>query len=248
LPRALAIILPPKGRDLRLDFFRGIANWAIFLNHIPNNVVSWITTKHYGFSDAADMFVFISGYTAAFVYARMMLERGTLAASGRIVRQAWQIYVAHIFLLVLYIVEIGYLAREYGNPGLVDEFNIFGILRDPIEILYQGLTLKFKPVNMDVLPLYIVLISVFPGVLWVMLRKPNATLLASFILYLATRHFGWNLPAFPTGGWYFNPLTGNSCSYSGRGAPWAERSGRWVSRACAQCRYSGLVSFYAPCS
>jgi hypothetical protein len=203
---APAVILPPKGRDLRLDFFRGIANWAIFLNHIPNNLVSWITTKHYGFSDAADMFVFISGYTAGFVFGRMMLERGTLSASGRIIRQAWQIYVAHIFLLVIYIVEIGYLARQYGNPGLVEEFNIFGILQDPIEILYQGLTLKFKPVNMDVLPLYIVLISVFPAVLWAMLRRPNATLLASFLLYLAARHFDWNLPAFPRGGWYFNPL------------------------------------------
>jgi hypothetical protein len=208
MPRwpAPAILLPPKGRDLRLDFFRGIANWAIFLNHIPNNIASWITIKHYGFSDAADMFVFISGYTAGFVYARMMLERGTVTATGRIIRQAWQIYVAHIFLLVLYIVEIGYLAREYGNSGLIEEFNIFGILRDPIELLYQGLTLRFKPVNMDVLPLYIALISAFPAILWAMLRKPNATLLSSFILYCAARHFGWNFSAFPTGGWYFNPL------------------------------------------
>jgi hypothetical protein len=52
--------LPPKGRDLRLDLFRGVANWAIFLDHIPDNVVNWITTRNYGFSDAADLFVFIS--------------------------------------------------------------------------------------------------------------------------------------------------------------------------------------------
>ena len=66
--------LPEKGRDLRLDLFRGVANWAIYLDHIPDNVVNWITTRNYGFSDAADLFVFISGYTASFVYARMMLE------------------------------------------------------------------------------------------------------------------------------------------------------------------------------
>ncbi len=46
--------LPEKGRDLRLDLFRGVANWAIFLDHIPDNVVNWITTRNYGFSDAAD--------------------------------------------------------------------------------------------------------------------------------------------------------------------------------------------------
>jgi hypothetical protein len=56
---------PADTRDLRLDLFRGLANWAIFLDHIPNNAIAWLTTRNYGFSDAADIFVFISGYTAA---------------------------------------------------------------------------------------------------------------------------------------------------------------------------------------
>lgn len=46
--------LPVKGRDLRLDLFRGVANWGIFLDHIPNNVVNWVTTRNYGFSDAGN--------------------------------------------------------------------------------------------------------------------------------------------------------------------------------------------------
>ena len=83
--------LPPKGRDLRLDLFRGIANWAIFLDHIPDNVVNWITTRNYGFSDAADLFVFISGYTASFVYARMMLERGFIVGATRLTKRVWQL-------------------------------------------------------------------------------------------------------------------------------------------------------------
>jgi len=107
--------LPDKGRDLRLDLFRGVANWAIFLDHIPDNVVNWITTRNYGFSDAADLFVFISGYTASFVFARIMLERGFVIGATRLIRRAWQIYVAHIVLLVMYIAEIGYLAHRYGD-------------------------------------------------------------------------------------------------------------------------------------
>ena len=75
--------LPAAGRDVRLDLFRGLANWAIFLDHIPHEVLSWITTRNYGFSDAADLFVFISGYTAAFVFGRVMIERGYLAAALR---------------------------------------------------------------------------------------------------------------------------------------------------------------------
>ena len=53
--------LPPPGRDIRLDLFRGLANWAIFLDHIPHEVLSSLTTKNYGFSDAADIFVFDLG-------------------------------------------------------------------------------------------------------------------------------------------------------------------------------------------
>jgi len=75
-------VLPERGRDLRLDLFRGIANWWIFLDHIPNNVLNWLTIRNYGFSDAADLFVFISGYTASFVYARPMLERGFLICAA----------------------------------------------------------------------------------------------------------------------------------------------------------------------
>ena len=198
--------LPPRGRDYRLDLLRGFANWAIYVDHIPNNAVNWLTQRNFGFSDAADLFVFISGYTASFVYARIMIERGVVIGGTRLIRRAWQIYVAHIVLLVMYIAEIGYLARRYGDPSLEHEFNVAGFMASPAETLYQGLILAFKPVNMDVLPLYILLMVVFPPILWMMLRLPNLTLAASLLLYLAARRFGWNLTAFPTGYWYFNPF------------------------------------------
>ncbi|WP_322516930.1 OpgC domain-containing protein [Rhodopseudomonas palustris] len=199
-------ILPGKGRDLRLDLFRGVANWAIYLDHIPDNVVNWITTRNYGFSDAADLFVFISGYTASFVYAKMMLERGFIVGGTRLTKRVWQLYVAHIVLFVIYIVAIGYVAVRFSDPDIINEFNVAGLVDNPIETLRQGLLLKFKPVNLDVLPLYIVLMGLFPPVLWLMLRKPDAVMIASFALYFAARHFDWNLPGYPGGTWYFNPF------------------------------------------
>jgi len=198
--------LPEKGRDLRLDLFRGVANWAIFLDHIPDNVVNWITTRNYGFSDAADLFVFISGYTASFVYARMMLERGFLVGATRLTKRVWQLYIAHVILFVIYIVSIGYVAQRFSDPEIINEFNVAGLVDNPVETLRQGLLLKFKPVNLDVLPLYIVLMGFFPPVLWIMLRRPGLTMLGSIALWLAARQFGWNLSAYPTGTWYFNPF------------------------------------------
>ena len=197
--------LPEKGRDLRLDLFRGVANWAIFLDHIPDNVVNWVTTRNYGFSDAADLFVFISGYTASFVYARMMLERGFIVGATRLTKRVWQLYVAHIILFVIYIASISYLALRFGDSEIINEFNVAGLVDNATETLRQGLLLKFKPVNLDVLPLYIVLMGLFPPVLWIMLRQPNWTMLASIALWLVARHFGWNFKAYPAGTWYFNP-------------------------------------------
>src|SRR5205807_1562656 len=100
------------GRDLRLDLFRGIALWLIFLDHIPSNLVAWVTIRNYGFSDATEIFVFVSGYTAAFVYGREMRERGFVVAGARILRRTWQIYVAHVFLFAIYLAEISYVATS----------------------------------------------------------------------------------------------------------------------------------------
>jgi len=194
------------GRDLRLDLFRGIALWLIFLDHIPSNVVSWITIRNFGFSDATEIFIFISGYTAAFVYGRAMRERGLVVSGARILRRAWQIYVAHIFLFAIYMAEISYVATSFDNPLYAEEMNILDFLKQPDVTIVQAMLLKFKPVNMDVLPLYIILLLWFPPILWLLQRGPTLALGASLALYVATWYFGWNLPAYPDGNWVFNPF------------------------------------------
>src|SRR2546429_8468901 len=171
--------LPDKGRDLRLDLFRGVANWAIFLDHIPASVVTWVPTRNYGFSDAAALFVFISGYTASFVYARMMLERGFIVGATRLTKRVWQLYVAHIILFVIYIVTIGYVAQRFSDPEIINEFNVAGLVDNPVETLRQGLLLKFKPGKLEGLPLFIVLVGLFSPGVWVILRQTHPTLRAS---------------------------------------------------------------------
>jgi len=200
-------IPPPEGRDLRLDLVRGVANWAIFVNHIPNNAVTWLTTRNYGFSDGADLFVFIAGYAAAVVYTKSMLTQGFAAGATRLLERARQLYVAHVLLLVIHLAAIGWAAQTYQDSHLLDEFNVAALIDRPIPTLMQGLLLKYRPLNLDVLPLYIVLMAACPPLLWLMLRRPDATMAASLVLYLAARQFGWNLPGYPSGVWYFNPFT-----------------------------------------
>jgi hypothetical protein len=198
--------LPPAGRDLRLDLFRGLANWAIFLDHIPHQVLSWVTTRNYGFSDAADLFVFISGYTAAFVFGRIMIERGYLAAALGLIRRTSKIYAAHILVVVVYIAVIAGVSRGMHDPDDLNQFNVAAFISKPLWEFFQALALRYRPVNLDVLPLYILLLGTFAPALWLMVRKPTLVLAGSMVVYFAARHFGWNLAASRVSVWYFNPF------------------------------------------
>jgi hypothetical protein len=217
-------------RDLRLDLFRGLALWLIFLDHIPSNAVSWVTIRNYGFSDATEIFVFISGYTAAFVYGRAMEQHGFVVSSARVLKRAWQIYVAHVFLFAVYLAEIAYVAHSFDNPLYTEEMGVRNFLANPDVTIIQALLLKFKPVNMDVLPLYIVLLAWFPPILWLLKRAPSTALIASATFYALTWWFGWNIPAWPKGVWLFNPFAwqmlfvfGAWCALGG-----ADRLSRWI--------------------
>ena len=100
-PKPLVDELPELkdwGRDLRIDACRGIALWWIFLDHIPNNIGSWLTPRNYGFSDAAEVFMFVSGVTCALAYGKAWRCEGWTGVIGRTLRRSWDIYVAFLLL------------------------------------------------------------------------------------------------------------------------------------------------------
>jgi hypothetical protein len=177
-----------------------------FLDHIPDDV-SWLTLRNYGFSDAAEFFVFISGYLAGYIYGPIIRAGKFLAAVKRLWTRVWQMYVAHIMLFLLFTAQIARTVRKFDNPMYEDEFNVHNFLQRPDVLIGQALTLRYKPVDLDVLPLYISLIAASPLILWCLLRRPNWTLLGSVILYVLARWFDWNLASYPPGTyWYFNPF------------------------------------------
>ncbi|HVL56539.1 MAG TPA: OpgC domain-containing protein [Burkholderiaceae bacterium] len=198
-----------RGRDLRLDFFRGLALWFIFVDHIPSNVVAWATIRNFGFSDATEIFVFISGYSAMLAYGGSADRSGVAFASLQVLRRAWTLYVAHIVLFLFYAAQIAYVSARFANPMYVEELNVAQLLHEPHVALLEAVLLRFRPANMDVLPLYMVLLLGFPALLWlwVRLRSRLVLLAASLALYALARGLGWNLPTWPgADGWFFNPF------------------------------------------
>ncbi len=87
------------------------------------------------------------------------------SSTARILRRAWQIYVAHVFLFTIFLAEISYVANSFDNPLYTEEMGIMDFLKQPDVTIFQALILRFKPVNMDVLPLYIVLMLSLPLIL-----------------------------------------------------------------------------------
>jgi hypothetical protein len=255
--RTWAITLPAIGeRELRLDLFRGLALWLIYIDHLPPSLLTWFTIRNYGFSDATEIFIFISGYTAAFVYGRAMLEQGFVVATARILRRAWQIYVAHVFLFTIFLAEISYIATSFENPLYTEEMGIMDFLKQPDVTIVQALLLRFRPVNMDVLPLYIVLMLSLPLILALMRWKPDVTLALSAVLYAVTWQFDLYFSSYPNGYWAFNPLAwqllfvfGAWCALGG-----ARRMSRilaspvtlWISAAYLLAAFYVTLTWYVP--
>ena len=202
----MLLALPAAGvRELRLDLFRGLALWLIFIDHVSPDLLSWFTIRSYGFCDAAEIFIFISGYTAAFVYGRVMFETGFMMATARILRRVWQIYAAHILLFTVLVAEVAYVAVALEKPFYAKEMEIVDFLNQPGLAMGQALLLRYRPLNMDVLPLYIVMMAFLPLLLQLIKWRPDLTLAASVALYVACWQFDLHLTAWPNGFWSFNP-------------------------------------------
>ena len=199
---------PSTPRDLRLDFFRGVSLVLIFIDHVPENILSYFTLQGLTFFDAAEVFIFISGFTAALVYGRRLASKGALYATAQVLRRAWQLYVAHIFLFVLFIAEVSYTAATFRNPMYNEEMRVADFLDEPHIAVIKALLLEFQPTFLDILPLYILMLVIFPVILLGMRRHWLLVLAPSAIVYLAVQIFEISVSAYPEGHvWYFNPLS-----------------------------------------
>ncbi len=202
----LGVSPPANERELRLDMFRGLALWLIFIDHVSPDVLTWFTIRSYGFCDAAEIFIFISGYTAAIVYGRAMFKFGFVVATARILKRVWQIYAAHILLFAIYVGGITFLATQANNPFYIEEMGLTYFLKQPAATIAEALVLRFCPLNMDVLPLYIILMFFLPAILWLMKRRADFALALSVALYVLTWKYNLYLAAYPKGFWAFNPF------------------------------------------
>lgn len=176
----------------------------IFVDHIPRDVLGFVTLHDFGFCDAAEVFVLLAGVSSVLAYGRAFEREGALAGLRRIALRCGRIYVFQVGMLLLTMAVVYLWDRgRHEAPG-----KLAPLFQAPITGLEYGLTLRALPTYLDILPLYIVLLAVFPFVYLVLRRSAWLALGLSGLVWMAANLDPWlDLPNWIDGkGWYFNPF------------------------------------------
>ena len=212
----------PRVRDLRLDFFRGVAMFIILIAHTPGNFLTlWIPAR-WGFSDATEIFVFCSGMASAIAFGRAFDAAGWRIGTARVAFRVWQVYWAHVGLffatlaMTVYLTDLDITGRNYwGQLNLWMIFVESDKWQNP-DILLSFMTLRWVPNYFDILPMYMLVLVMMPLVM--ALARVHIALVAAFVTVtwlmaqealmgpLGLPHLTFSAEPWSDRQWFFNPF------------------------------------------
>ena len=195
----------PAKRIDGIDFWRGFALLTIFIDHVPENIFQHVTQKNFGFSDAAELFVFLFGVSVALAYGTRFFDGETVVAVRAVLRRAFTIYWVQILISLLIIAIFAGAAALWDESDLLEDAD--AVVSNPLQTTAAILALLHQLDNANILPLYIALLLMTPLLLVLARRDDRLMLAASAGIYLAARAFALNLSTWPVEGtWFFNPI------------------------------------------
>lgn len=210
-----------RTRDPRLDFFRGLGMFIILIAHITDNPWTlWIPAR-FGFSDATEMFVFCSGMASALAFGTVFARAGWLMGTLQIAFRVWQVYWVHlgVFFVTLALVLVLNATQVFPRDE-VRTLNLYPFLNDTGPNLIGLMTLTYVPNYFDILPMYLVILALIPGMM-ALARVDLRLALAFSVALWAAGTAGLNLPAElwfdpPSDRqWYFNPFAWQLVFFTG---------------------------------
>jgi hypothetical protein len=192
-------------RDARIDVLRGLALLMIFVDHMPDDLLNRVTLHNYGFCDAAEVFVLLAGFSSMLAFGRAFDRDGPTHGLRKVAARCGRIYLFHAGLLLTTLLVVQGWSTHYHMQAQA----MAPILGQPVKGLAHGLTLSALPAYLDILPLYVVLLGVFPLIYLGVRRSPAAALAVSAAVWLAASlDHSINLPNWlDAKGWYFDPFS-----------------------------------------
>ena len=207
-------------REIRLDFFRGLAMFIIFIAHTPGNAWAGFIPARFGTSDATEMFVFCSGFASAIAFGGVFERSGFALGLTRVIYRCWQIYWVHIclFFAIVTLVVIG--NHAIGPKDYIGRLNLWFFFEDPLQGIPRLLTLSYVPNYFDILPMYFGVLLMLPLV--VALRRIGVWAVVAFSVGLWAINlfvFDLKLPAewWSDREWFFDPFGWQLIFYAGFG-------------------------------
>ena len=240
-------------RDTRIDVFRALALLTIYIDHVPGTAYEHLTYKNFGFSDAAEAFVLISGISVALAYGPKFQPGSRLLATLKLWRRAGVLYVAHIVATMMVIAIFCAAAVLAKRPDLLTFINIEPLIKNTPEVLIGIVTLGHQLGYNNILPVYSALLLMAPVWLLFISRWPWAALAVSGALWLAAGIYQVAPLNYPEPGfWFLNPLSWQFLFNIGVAAMLHVRRGgaipvnRWLIGAAAAYVVTALVWVHSP--
>ncbi len=190
-----------------VDFWRGIALIMIFIDHVPGNIYSSVTMARFAFCDAAELFVFLAGWSLSLATGGAFSPHTPGRVIIRLLARAIEIYRAQLVLTAIALAILAGTALLRNNPIFLEWHNAGPAFFDPVKTTIGWVLLTHQLWFFDILPLYVVLLLMAPG--FIILARWNRLLAlsASLLLYVCVLTFNLRLPSWPgESGWLFNPL------------------------------------------
>lgn len=192
-----------------VDFWRGIALVMIFVNHIPGNFFSYLTLRNFALSDAAELFVFLAGWSLSYATGGPQAPHAPTRVVVRLLWRAFELYRAQLMIAFLALAILAVTARLTANPLFLEWHNAGSAFYDAPRAVIGSVLLTYQLGYFNILPLYIIILLLFAPPLILLARRSRVGALAvSGLIYLAALLTRRNFPSWPSSEpWYFNPLS-----------------------------------------
>lgn len=206
-----------KPRDPRLDFFRGAALFIILIAHMRDNWLFDYIPARFGVSDAADMFVFISGFAAAIAFGGAFVRHGWLIGLARVAYRCAQLYAAQIMMVGIIAFITALAVKLLDAPQYIDLAYLRLLFEDPQAAVIGLFTFTYIPLFLNIIPMYVIVLAMIPAAMLLARVHPLLVPATSFVLWLAANRFEINFVGDPSTGfpWYFNPLAWQLIFFAG---------------------------------
>jgi len=190
-----------------IDFWRGLALIMIFVDHVPGNIFAQWTLQNLAISDAAELFVFLAGWSLSLATGGPHSPDPKARVVLRLTSRAFEVYRAQLVITALALAILASATLWLENPLFLEWHNAGPAFYSPVHTTVVWVLMTHQLGFFNILPLYVVLLLLSLAFVLLARRRLPLALAASVLMYAAALALEINLPTWPySGSWFLNPF------------------------------------------